>query len=222
MTCRRLQHVQARQAQLHKTMEVIRRENMLNRLPHKRTFRQSSSLQMPQCQKQVIFRQHISSRSLSLYLLLLSTADVHQCSSTTWNPLKRSARSSARTAPDTSRRSESPQFQCPPPKMFSPSLLFHGSAHYLRRRGPQPLREKLRRRRDASSSPPDPTHPHPACPRRLSKQAAARVLQSTHPRLPRIARAPSIRMTTTRKRRKAHLSVMISTVSAADRTLVLS
>jgi hypothetical protein len=84
------------------------------------------------------------------------------------------------------------------------------------------LRRRLRRRRGASSIPPAPIHPHPACQKRLSKRAAARVLRSTHPQLHRIARALWIRQATTKKRREAHLSVTISTVSAADLTLVLS
>jgi len=216
------QHVQLRQAHTHKMKEAIRREHMLSRPPHKQAFRRLSSLQMPRKKNQAIFRQHTSSKRPSLYLLPQSTPDAHQCSSTTWNPPRRSARSSARTAPDTNRRSENPQFPCLPPKTFPPSLPFRGSAHYLRRRGPRPLRKRLRRRRGASSTPLAPTLLHPACPKRHSRLAAVRVLLSTHPRLPRIDQAPSTRKTTTRKRRKAHLSVMISTVSVADPTLVLS
>jgi hypothetical protein len=172
--------------------------------------------------QEVICRQHISSKRLSLCLLLQSTPDAHQSNSATWNPPKRSARSSARTAPDTSRRSGNPQSQCLPPKITTPSLPFRGSAHCLRRRGPRPLRRRLQRRRGASSSPPAQIHPRPGCQRRLSGRAAARELRSTHPRLPRIAQALSIRQATTKRRRKAHLSVTISTASAADRTLVLS
>jgi hypothetical protein len=59
MICYRHQHVQLSQAQLRKTMEVIRREHMLNRLPHKRISLRLSSLQMPQNQKQVICHRHI-------------------------------------------------------------------------------------------------------------------------------------------------------------------
>jgi hypothetical protein len=172
--------------------------------------------------QEVICRQHISSKRLSLYLLLQSTQDARQSNSATWNPPKRSAPSSARTAPDTNHHSESPQSLCLPPKIATPSPPFRGSVHYLRRRGPRPLRRRLRRRRGASSSPPAPIHPHPAYRKPHSGPAAARELRSTHPRLPRIAQALSIRQATTRKRRKAHLSVMISTVSAADPTLVLS
>ena len=115
---------------------ATRRTHMLRPPHHKRLSHHSASPRPLLKKTPVICRQCTSSRKTWQYLNLphQSMLDDLPYKVTTWNPLRLSVRSSARTVPDTSLHFENPQSLCRPPKMFTPILPSQGSAPFLRRR----------------------------------------------------------------------------------------